>query len=95
VRVIWYEAPVSVEAIPLFTRLNVGRIPLTDAGLIKAALLSGVRSHLALPGVLGGEYDISNIRTVPQIEQIRFTGDIRRQIEELPDGAQIKLKVIE
>ncbi|QCP47879.1 DUF262 domain-containing protein [Trinickia violacea] len=45
VRVIWYEAPASVEAIPLFTRLNVGRIPLTDAELIKAALLSKVRSQ--------------------------------------------------
>jgi hypothetical protein len=43
VRVIWYEAPPHIEAIPLFTRLNVGRIPLTDAELVKAALLSGVR----------------------------------------------------
>jgi hypothetical protein len=43
VRVIWYEAPPHMEAIPLFTRLNVGRIPLTDAELVKAALLSGVR----------------------------------------------------
>jgi hypothetical protein len=45
VRVIWYEAPAHIDAIPLFTRLNVGRIPLTDAELVKAALLSGVRSE--------------------------------------------------
>lgn len=45
VRVIRYEAPPHIEAIPLFTRLNVGRIPLTDAELVKAALLSGVRSE--------------------------------------------------
>jgi hypothetical protein len=45
VRVIWYEAPSHIEAIPLFTRLNRGRIPLTDAELVKAALLSGVRSE--------------------------------------------------
>jgi len=44
VRVIWYEAPFDVKAIPLFTRLNVGRIPLTDAELVKAALLSKARS---------------------------------------------------
>jgi hypothetical protein len=44
VRVIWYEAPFDVEAIPLFTRLNIGRIPLTDAELVKAALLSKARS---------------------------------------------------
>jgi len=44
VRVIWYEASFEVEAIPLFTRLNVGRIPLNDAELVKAALLSKARS---------------------------------------------------
>jgi hypothetical protein len=43
VRVIWYEAPINTDATALFTRLNVGRIPLTDAELIKAALLSAVR----------------------------------------------------
>lgn len=42
VRVIWYEAPATIESIPLFTRLNVGRIALTDAELIKASLLSEV-----------------------------------------------------
>jgi hypothetical protein len=46
VRIIWYEAPSQVDAIPLFTRLNVGRIPLTDAELVKAALLSKVREEL-------------------------------------------------
>ncbi len=40
VRVIWYEAPEDVDATTLFTRLNVGRIPLTDAELVKALLLS-------------------------------------------------------
>jgi uncharacterized protein with ParB-like and HNH nuclease domain len=40
IRVIWYEAPGNTDAITLFRRLNVGRIPLTDAELIKATLLS-------------------------------------------------------
>lgn len=40
VRVIWYEAPDDQDATTLFTRLNVGRIPLTDAELVKAMLLS-------------------------------------------------------
>jgi hypothetical protein len=44
VRVIWYEAPDGTDSTALFTRLNVGRIPLTDAELIKAALLSKVHS---------------------------------------------------
>ena len=43
VHVIWYEAPTRLDSTALFTRLNVGRIPLTDAELFKALLLS--RSH--------------------------------------------------
>lgn len=42
VRVIWYEVPESEEPISLFTRLNQGRIPLTDAELIKAVLLTQI-----------------------------------------------------
>lgn len=40
VRVLWYEAPKEMDSAELFTRLNVGRIPLTDAELVKALLLS-------------------------------------------------------
>lgn len=53
VRVIWYEAPPRLDATTLFTRLNVGRIPLTDAELVKALLLS--RS-----GAIGGQADRSH-----------------------------------
>jgi hypothetical protein len=47
VRVIWYEAPESLDSTTLFTRLNVGRIPLTDAELFKALLLSRSRGNAA------------------------------------------------
>ncbi|MBK6532957.1 MAG: DUF262 domain-containing protein [Deltaproteobacteria bacterium] len=40
VQVIWYEAPADIDGTTLFTRLNVGRIPLTNAELIKALLLN-------------------------------------------------------
>ena len=43
VHVIWYEAPKELLSTALFTRLNIGRIPLTDAELVKALLLT--RSH--------------------------------------------------
>lgn len=39
-KVIWYEAPTGTAPNELFRRLNVGRIPLTDAELVKALLLS-------------------------------------------------------
>ena len=57
-------------------------------------LEEGRKYHLAIPGVLGGEYGIHNIRTISQIEQIRFSGDLGHQIAELPDGAKIELKII-
>lgn len=40
VKVIWYEAPEATNSTDLFTRLNIGRIPLTDAELVKALLLT-------------------------------------------------------
>lgn len=43
VKVIWYEAPDGADSMELFTRLNIGRIPLTDAELVKALVLSRSR----------------------------------------------------
>ena len=41
VQFIWYEADQDMDAIALFTRLNIGRIPLTDSELTKALFLRG------------------------------------------------------
>jgi len=43
VKVIWYEVASDVDSTALFTRLNIGRIPLTNAELVKALLLKGAR----------------------------------------------------
>lgn len=40
VKIIWYEVGESEDAIGLFTRLNIGKIPLTNAELVKAMFLS-------------------------------------------------------
>lgn len=40
IRVIWYEVDSDEESVTLFTRLNIGRIPLTNAELVKALFLS-------------------------------------------------------
>lgn len=40
VKIIWYEVGESEDAIGLFTRLNIGKIPLTSAELVKAVFLS-------------------------------------------------------
>ena len=40
VNIIWYEVGENEDTISLFTRLNVGKIPLTSAELVKAIFLS-------------------------------------------------------
>lgn len=40
VKIIWYEVGENEDAIALFTRLNIGKIPLTSAELVKAMFLS-------------------------------------------------------
>ena len=39
VRIIWYEVPDTESSIDLFTRLNIGKIPLTSSELVKALFL--------------------------------------------------------
>jgi hypothetical protein len=58
-------------------------------------LPEGRKYHLVIPGVLGGEYAVSNVKTVPLVELVRLSGDIGHQIKDLPDGAHIELKVVE
>ena len=58
-------------------------------------LSEGRKYHFVVPGVLGGEYEISKIKTAPLHEIIGISGDIGKQIEEVPDGAQIKLNVVD
>lgn len=43
VRVIWYELDPSADAVAAFTRLNVGKIPLTEAELVRALFLRRAR----------------------------------------------------
>jgi len=57
-------------------------------------LSDGYKYCLAIPGPLGGAYAISNMKIVPLIELIAFSGDLAERIKDLPDGARVKLEVI-
>ena len=46
VAVIWYQAEPGQDSRELFTRLNVGRIPLTDAELVKALVLTRAKGDV-------------------------------------------------
>jgi hypothetical protein len=49
---------------------------------------------LKLPAVIGGSYDVTNLGTISLIELISFSGDMAAQIKDVPDGGQIKIKIV-
>lgn len=49
---------------------------------------------LKVPGVLGGKYSIENVGTITIDELIRASGDMGKQIKGLPDGTQVRLRVV-
>ncbi len=59
------------------------------------ALKEGYKFYLAIPGILNGEYSGKNIKTAPFVKIIKWSGDLGKQIKDLPDGAEVKLKVID
>ncbi len=50
--------------------------------------------HLVIPSVLGGAYAVENIKRIAITDWLGFSGEVARQIEDLPDGTQVKLKWI-
>ncbi len=58
-------------------------------------LEQGYKYYMVIPGVLDGEYGGENFKTAPLIKIIEFSGNLGRQIKNMPDGAEIQLKVID
>lgn len=56
-------------------------------------LTEGRKYCLKIPAVLGGAYGGENLATAPQIDLVRMSGDVARQIRYMPDGTQIKLRL--
>jgi hypothetical protein len=48
---------------------------------------------LKIPAVLGGEYDDANIGTITVSELLSFSGDLAKQIDDVPDGSKVRLIV--
>lgn len=49
VKVIWYQINESIDTTTVFTRLNLGKIPLTNAELVKALFLKGIKLNGSEP----------------------------------------------
>lgn len=58
-------------------------------------LAAGRKYCLKLPAVLGGDFDATNLGSISELELIRATGDMARQIADLPDGANVRLEITE
>jgi hypothetical protein len=68
--------------------------PLVD--LATSTLGAPAEDHcfcLKLPAVLGGEYGPSNLGTITLTELLATSGDIARQIEDVPDGGEIVINI--
>jgi len=65
----------------------------TQAKELLGPLIEGRKYCLKIPGVLGGEYGGSNLATVPLVELVRYSGDVAKQIKDLPNGAQVQFKI--
>jgi hypothetical protein len=69
------------------------------SALVEEARAVGVPSAtrcycLKIPATLGGAYAADNIATIDRGELIAFAGDLAQQIDGLPEGAQVRLKVL-
>jgi len=63
--IIWYEIKDESNPIDIFTRINIGKIPLTNSELVKAIFLSKNNLQLGL-----SNDEINNSETTKQIEEV-------------------------
>jgi hypothetical protein len=56
-------------------------------------LRPGYKYCLKIPAVLGGEYGGFNLAAVPLNDLVIASGHMAREIQDLPNGAQIRLRV--
>jgi hypothetical protein len=58
-------------------------------------LVPGRKYCFKIPTVFGGEYRGENLATISLIELIRVSGDLARQIKDMPDGTPVRLKMVD
>jgi hypothetical protein len=61
---------------------------------IHGQLASGARLVPKIPFVVGGKFSLQNLHALNAVAGMRFRGSIAVQIRDLPDGAPIKLKIV-
>ena len=69
------------EMLALVARAEAAHGPLKD----------GQVYYLVVPGVLGGKYAEDNIRKISLMELLAYSGDMAHQIDNVPDGTEVKI----
>ena len=54
-------------------------------------LAEGQVYYLVIPGLLGGKYSEENIRKISLQEVLSYCGDMAHQMEDVPDGTEVKI----
>jgi len=67
--VIWYQVFKEINSIDIFTRINIGKIPLTNAELIKAMFLGNVNSEEKDEG----EVYLKRLQIAKEWDEIEYT----------------------
>ncbi len=89
VRFIWYQLDPDDDAVEAFTRLNVGKIPLTDEELIRALLLRNPESGKLAEGALQHRLALEWDRIETALQEADFWGFVSNQLP--PEGGRIRL----
>ena len=58
-------------------------------------LRPGYKYAFVIAPVLGGKYESANMQIAPLYEVVRLSGEIGKQIQDLPDESQVCLKVVD
>lgn len=61
---------------------------------INGVLPIGKRLLPKTPFILGGEFEVNNLIAVDAVEGMRYRGELWRQLRDIPDGTQIRLKIL-
>jgi hypothetical protein len=69
-------------------------LPIVAAEQVHGSLEEGQCIGFKTLPVFGGSYGVGNRFALSVTEHAAFTGDVHRQIRDLPDGAQIVLKPV-
>lgn len=89
VRIIWYEIGAEDDAVAAFTRLNVGKIPLTDEELVRALFLRNQKCGNSAEGAFQHRLALEWDRIETSLQEPDFWGFVSNQTDS--EGGRIRL----